>query len=89
MTLSRRRDFLTADHAEYADFFWSIPRGAVIVPGAAALPSLMATRETFDRRFLSNEPRMAEPDRCTEPPFALGTGALEFCSFDQSGLGGR
>ena len=28
-------------------------------------------------------------DRCTEPPFALGTGALEFWSFDKSGLGGR
>ena len=41
------------------------------------------------RRLLSGEPWIAEPDRCTEPPFALGTGALEFCSFDQSGLGGR
>ncbi len=32
---------------------------------------------------------VAEPDRCTEPPFALGTSALEFSNFDKSGLGGR
>ena len=30
------------------------------------------------RRFLSDEPWIAEPDRYTEPPFALGTGTLEF-----------
>ncbi len=41
------------------------------------------------RRFLSDETWIAEPDRCTEPPFALGTGALEFWNFDKSGLGGR
>jgi hypothetical protein len=27
--------------------------------------------------------------RCTAPPFALGTDALEFSPFDKSGLGGR
>ena len=30
-----------------------------------------------------------KPNRCTEPPFALGTGALAFWNFDQSRLGGR
>ncbi len=41
------------------------------------------------RRFLSDERWIAEPDRCTEPPFAFGTGALEFWNFDESRLGGR
>ena len=41
------------------------------------------------RRFMTDGPRIAEPDRFTEPPFALGTGALEFWKFDKSGLGGR
>ncbi len=40
-------------------------------------------------RFLSDERWIAEQDRYTEPPFALGTGAVEFWNFDQSGLGGR
>jgi hypothetical protein len=28
--------------------------------------------------FFEYAEHVAEPDRCTEPPFALGTGALEF-----------
>jgi len=43
----------------------------------------------FRREFRVDKPWIAEPDRCTEPPIALGTGALEFGSFDKSGLGGR
>ena len=38
------------------------------------------------QRFLSDEPWIAEPDHCTELPFAL---ALGFGSFVKSGLGGR
>src|SRR2546427_2593135 len=41
------------------------------------------------RRFLSDALWIAEPDRCTEPPFALGTGASEFWISDKSGLDGR
>ncbi len=32
---------------------------------------------------------VAEPDRCTEPPCAFGTDALEFWNCDKSPLGGR
>src|SRR6266545_1594495 len=39
------------------------------------------------RRVFSDEPCVAEPDRCTEPPIALGSGALEFWNFDKSRLG--
>jgi hypothetical protein len=39
--------------------------------------------------FLYGIERTAEQDRCTEPPFALGTGALEFWNFETSALGGR
>ena len=62
---------------------------AVIVPGAVARPGLTASRDRFDRAFFEYAKHFAEPDRCTEPPFALGTDALEFRSFDKSGLGGR
>jgi len=62
---------------------------AVIVPGAVAQPGLTASSERFDRRFFEYAEHDAEPDRCTEPPFALGTDALEFSNFDKSGLGGR
>ena len=48
------------------------------VPLLAASRAVADGSEIFGRRFLSDEPWMAEPDRCTEPPFALGTGALEF-----------
>jgi len=62
---------------------------AVIVPCAVARPGLTASRERFDRRFFEYAEHVAEPDRSTEPPFALGAGALAFWSFDKSGLGGR
>ena len=62
---------------------------AVTVPHAVALPDLTSSRERFDRRFFDYAELVAEPDRSTEPPFALGTGALEFRTFDKSGLGGR
>jgi len=42
-----------------------------------------------DRRILTDGLWIAEPDRCTEPPFALGTGAFEFWDCDKSGIGGR
>ena len=33
--------------------------------------------------------RVLRPNRCTEPPFALGTGALDSWNFDKSKPGGR
>ena len=62
---------------------------AVIVPGVVVRPGLTASRDRIDRRFFEYVQHVAEPNRCTEPPFAPGTGALEFWSFDKSGLGGR
>jgi len=53
LTLSRRRDFLTADHAEYADFSSSIPRGAVIVPDAVAQPGSRRVGTDLTGDFLS------------------------------------
>ena len=58
---------------------------AVIVPGAVAAPGLTASRDRFDRRFFEYAEQVAEPDRCTEPPFALRTRASEFWNFEKSG----
>ena len=62
---------------------------AVIDPGVVARTGLTASRDRIDRRFFEYVQHVAEPNRSTEPPFAPGTGALEFWSFDKSGLGGR
>ena len=73
-----------------ADFFscvsrcWRVPSPRSDITGRHCVFG-----EMRDRRFLSGELLGAEPDRCTEPPFALGTSALEFSNFDKSGLGGR
>src|SRR2546428_4740210 len=71
-----------------ADSFrvFRVIRGYIV---AVASPAVADSSEIFGRRFLSDELWDAEPDRCTEPPFALGTGALEFWTFDKSGFGGR
>ena len=58
-------------------------------PGALAVPGVTAGRHRFAGNFFEYAEHVAEPDRCTEPPFALGTSALEFSNFDKSGLGGR
>ena len=60
-----------------------------MVPGAVARPERSASRDRFDRRFFEYAEPIAEQGRCTEPPFAFGTDALEFWNFDKSGLGGR
>ncbi len=62
---------------------------AVIVPGAVGRLSLTASRERFDRRCFEYAEHVAQPDRRTEPPFALRICALEFWIYDESGLGGR
>src|SRR5207249_9236948 len=43
----------------------------------------------FGRSFLRLNEHVAGQGRCTEPPFALRTCALEFWIFRGSGLGGR
>src|SRR5882672_2224223 len=73
-----------------ADFFSCVSRGwRVPSPRSDITGRHCVFGEMRDRRFLSDELLGAEPDRCTEPPFALGTSALEFWNFDKSGLGGR
>ncbi len=73
-----------------ADFFSCVSRGwRVPSPRSDITGCHCIFDEMRDRRFLSDELLGAEPDRSTEPPFALGTSALEFSHFDKSGLGGR
>ena len=43
------------------------------LPGVVSWPAVVTSR-----RCLSHEPWISEPDRCTEPPIAFGSGALEF-----------
>ena len=57
--------------------------------GVTGRSSLRFLAESEGPEILTDELWGAEPDRCTEPPFALGTGALEFGSYDKSGIGGR
>ena len=59
------------------------------IPSVVARPAVAASGDKFDRKFVEYAEHAAEPDRSTEPPFAVGTRTLEFGSFDKSGLGGR
>ena len=73
-----------------ADFISCVSRGwRVPSPRSDIAGRHCVFAESDGPEILSDELLDAEPDRCTEPPFALGTGALEFWSFDKSGLGGR
>jgi len=85
-----RGTVLTTDYADHADIL-SVPirviRGLILC--AVARPAVTTDAERLGRRLLCWTEHAAEQGRCTEPPFALGTGALEFWSFDKSGLGGR
>ncbi len=75
-------------HADERRFFWCVWRGSR-VDSMCSHPGRHVGLVGVGGRVLSDEPWIAEPDRCTEPPFALGTGAVEFWNFDESRLGGR
>ena len=80
-----------ADDANYPHAFLSVSirviRGLILC--AVARPAVTADPERVGRRFLRLDEHVAEKGRCTEPPFALGTGALEIWVFQKSGPGGR
>src|SRR5437763_1948079 len=77
-------------HADSRRFFRVFPVIRGYIPSAVTSPVVTAfLQRTKDRRFLSDEHSDAEQWRCTEPPFALRTCALEFWIFHESGLGGR
>jgi hypothetical protein len=44
----------------------------------AALSTAAESSQLWPGSILDHENHVAEQGRCTEPPFALGTGALEF-----------
>ena len=77
------RESILISHAEDAK------AAKVGSPSAAAGRRHCVFADSEGRRFLSDGLWIAEPDRCTEPPFALGTLALESWTFPESGLGGR
>ncbi len=82
-----RESSSTADARRFFRVFRVI-RG--YIPSAVTSPVVTAFfQRTKDRRFLSDEHSDAEQGRCTEPPFALRTCALEFWILHESGLGGR
>ena len=62
---------------------------AVIFPARCLGQSCGCESRHSDWRFLSDAFWIAEADRCTEPPFAIGTCALEFWTFPESELGSR
>src|SRR5438034_11503224 len=81
---------MVEDAIGVADFFsciWSVSRLSFRAPQRG--PASWRARNRFGRRFLRLDEHVAEQGRCTEPPFALGAGALEFWVFQKSGLGGR
>jgi len=81
---------LTTDYADHADILSvriRVIRGLILC--AVARPAVTTDVERLGRRLLCWTEHAAEQGRCTEPPFALGTGALEFGSFDKSEIGGR
>ena len=72
-------------------YFLSVPIRAIrgLILRAVARPAVKADPERVSRRFLRLDEHVAEPGRCTEPPLAFRTCALEFWIFHESGLGGR
>ena len=81
---------LTTDYADHADILFvpiRVIRGLILC--AVARPAVTTDAERLGRRLLWWTEQAAEQRRCTEPPFAFGTDALEFWNFDKSGLGGR
>ena len=65
---------MTADHAEYADFFSCIPRGPRLSFRAAARPGRTASGDRFDLRFLSMQ--STSPNKIAAPNRRLRLGPV-------------